>query len=87
MYIHEAVKRAVEEDMLIARKEFIGENGDAYAAIKVSNSYEACRLIVMDNNRISRTCRCWNPSQDDLTADDWVVFPEFIVKDEKPSIF
>lgn len=87
MHIHEAVKKAVEEDKLIARKAFAGSDDDVYAAIRVSNSYETCRIVVIDGNQITRTCRCWNPSQDDLTADDWIVIPEYIVTDRNHPYF
>lgn len=70
MYIHEAVKTALGQNRLIVRKSIHLECDNVFGAVMPSNSYDACKLIVFDNDKI-RSCRCWNPTQADLAADDW----------------
>ena len=42
----------------------------AFGAVQPTNSYERCKLIVFKEDE-TRSCRCWNPTQADLVADDW----------------
>lgn len=49
---------------------------DIYSAIRPTNSYDTCRLILMRAGRAERACRWWNPTADDLMADDWIVIRE-----------
>lgn len=72
MRIHEAVKKALEEDALIIRTSARGPESDIYSAIKPTNSYDTCRLIVIRDGEPKRACRWWNPTADDLMADDWI---------------
>lgn len=74
--IHEAVKKALEEDALIVRTSAMGLESDIYSAIKPTNSYDTCILIVMRKGEPKRTCRWWNPTADDLMADDWTIIKE-----------
>lgn len=76
MKIHEAVKKALEEDALIIRTSAREPESDIYAAIKPTNSYDTCRLVVMIGGKPESACRCWNPTADDLMADDWNVAGE-----------
>lgn len=76
MYIHEAVKKALEEDGLIIRASAKESESDIYSAIRPTNSYDTCRLIVMRAGKIERACRWWNPTADDLMADDWTIIKE-----------
>lgn len=76
MKIHEAVKKALEEDALIIRTSAREPESDIYAAIKPTNSYDTCRLIVMEGGKAKRECRCWNPTADAMMADDWNVIEE-----------
>lgn len=73
MNIQEAVKKAMEENRLIARSSARVKESDVYAAIKPSNTYDACLLVVIIEGKPERACRCWNPTADDLMADDWTV--------------
>lgn len=73
MYIHEAVRRAMEENRLIVRSSARVKESDVYAAIKPSNTYDTCLLIVMVEGKPERACRWWNPTADDLTANDWTI--------------
>lgn len=73
MRIHEAVKKALEEDALIIRTSAKEPESDSYSAIRPTNSYDTCRLIVIREGKIERACRWWNPTADDLMADDWTI--------------
>ena len=44
---------------------------EIFAVIKPSNSYETCQLIISRYGKAERAARSWNPTADDLTADDW----------------
>ena len=76
MYIHEAVKKALEENGLIIRSSAKETKSDIYSAIRPSNSYDTCKLIVMRGDKAAGACRWWNPTADDLMADDWNVIKE-----------
>lgn len=76
MYIHEAVKKAMEEDKLMIRLSAVRPDSERYAVIKPTNSYDACMLCIMGGGIAGRSCRCWNPTADDLTADDWTTIKE-----------
>lgn len=75
MYIHEAVKRALEIDGVIYRKserEPIGVyKRSCFTMIKPSNGYECCRALVFRDGKMYYTWRHWNPTADDLMAEDW----------------
>ena len=75
MYIHEAVKRALEIDGVIYRKserEPIGKyERSCFTMIKPSNGYECCRALVFRDGKMDYTLRHWNPTADDLMAEDW----------------
>lgn len=73
MYIHEAVKKAIEENAMIARSSVYTDVSDLYGIIKPTNTYDNCLLIILWDGEIKRTAANWNPSADDLTADDWIV--------------
>ena len=76
MYIHEAVKKALKEDGLIIRSSAKEPESEIYSAIRPTNSYDTCRLIVMRAGKVERACRWWNPTADDLIADDWTFIKE-----------
>lgn len=73
MNIQEAVKEAIKVDGEIHRKSARGKYADRFAAIKPTNSYETCLLMVYTQQKPQKSCRCWNPTADDLIADDWEV--------------
>lgn len=73
MYIHEAVRMAMEENNLIIRSSAKIEESTRYAAIKPTNTYDTCVLVVIADKKQKEACRCWNPTADDLMADDWTV--------------
>lgn len=76
MYIHEAVREAMRDNALIIRTSARETKSDIYSAIRPTNSYDTCLLVVMKGERIDRACRWWNPTADDLMADDWTVIKE-----------
>lgn len=73
MNIQEAVKTALKEDALICRTSAKMENMSVLGAIKPTNTYDTCLLLVINNGKIERGSRWWNPTADDLMADDWEV--------------
>ncbi|MBQ6815559.1 MAG: hypothetical protein IJP13_08490 [Lachnospiraceae bacterium] len=84
MYINEAVLLAMHNnDNYITREYIDNEFSYRITLIKPSNSYACCIGYTVDKNgnEISH-CKCWNPTADDLTADDWIVV-EFHLKSEK----
>lgn len=70
MYISEAAKLAAEQGRLMVRKNIISKSDTVFGAVQPTNSYERCKLIVFNEDGI-RSSRCWNPTQEDLVADDW----------------
>ncbi len=73
MNIQEAVKKALKTDGVIYRKSVRPEGEATYGAIKPTNSYDSCRLLVFRRGVPQRSCRAWNPTADDLIADDWEI--------------
>lgn len=76
MHIDEAVKQALEVGGEIYRESAKRDCADVYATIKPTNSYDTCILIVKTKKRDKRSSRNWNPTADDLIADDWQVIKE-----------
>lgn len=72
MNIQEAVKKAIEEKKEIYRKSAKQDFSDTYATIMPTNTYDTCLLIVNAGNE-KKSCRNWNPTADDLIADDWAL--------------
>lgn len=73
MNIQEAVKKAMEENAVIYRGVALLGPDDRNAFIRPTNSYDTCLLIVRSEGKIVGRSRCWNPTADDLMADDWNV--------------
>lgn len=74
MKIDEAVKQAIETSGRIRRKSAVAS--PKHAEIIPTNSYDACTLIVVSEDKTEKTYRCWNPTADDLMADDWEVLTQ-----------
>lgn len=70
MHISEAAKLAADQGRLMVRKSVISRSDTVFGAVQPTNSYERCKLIVFKEDE-TRSCRCWNPTQADLVADDW----------------
>lgn len=75
MFIQEAVKEAIKKGREIYRKSARNETLNVYATIKPTNTYETCLLTVHSESN-EKSCRSWNPTADDLMADDWKVTTE-----------
>lgn len=73
MNIQEATKRVLEDGGLIYRTSTMQVNEARYGSINPSNTYDACILVVMDKGVPKKSCRAWNPTADDLIANDWEV--------------
>ena len=72
MYIHEAIKARTEEKPYITRESWNYSTSVWYnAAIKImpTNTPDCC---VIDSFATKNPGCRWNPTADDLTADDWV---------------
>ena len=55
----------------IYRKSVKRPEQDIYALIKPTNSYDTCQIIVYRHGKPERSARAWNPTADDLAANDW----------------
>ena len=74
MNIQEATKKAMEEDAYITRKSKNRYGSYSIGVIKPSNSHDTCAgMSIRENGEIRSYIRNWNPTADDLMADDWEV--------------
>ncbi len=71
MVISEAAKLAMEQGGMIYRKEIWSDKGFFNVFIKPTNSYDACIIVEYQDGKEASSCRNWNPTGDDLMADDW----------------
>lgn len=74
MKIDEAVRRAIKENATIKRK----STGESNTRIKPTNTYDCCIIFTVGSNQ--RQSRYWNPTADDLIADDWQVINKIKLK-------
>lgn len=76
MYIHEAIKARTPDEPFIIREHWAEEYG-VYAreGVKIlpTSTPDLCLLTTSYSRR--NTCRGWQPSADDLVADDWITVP------------
>lgn len=77
MKISEAVKKAMEQHKLIYRNNIRRKSGWHNTFIKPTNSYDACIIVIYSDRKEISSCRNWNPTGDDLIADDWELWDEF----------
>lgn len=77
MKISEAVKKAMEQHKLIYRNRIRRESG-WNIFIKPTNSYDTCIMISYKDGKEIESCRNWNPTGDDLVADDWELWDKVI---------
>lgn len=72
MYIHEAVNQAMKEGKYIDREKFQNETAYYKLKVKPTNSSAMCMAYTFDQNgKEVHHCKNWNPTAEDLTADDW----------------
>lgn len=76
MYINEAVEKAMEENGRIIRLSARKPESDIHSEIIPTNSYDTCLITVLHSGKPRRTAGRWNPTADDLMADDWTVITE-----------
>lgn len=76
MYINEAVKEAIKRDAVISRKSAQRKLTNVYAVIKPTNTYDTCLLIMCRKGKEVESAGMWNPTADDLIADDWQVLKD-----------
>lgn len=69
MFIHEAVKEAIEKKSNIARKRWEG-SGWGLMLMEPIGCYDNAKKPV-----------CWNPTPEDLVADDWEVLEPYNILD------
>lgn len=73
MYIHEAIKARTVEAPYITRRKWRDEFSDWRAAdikLQPTNSPDCCIV----ESKVNRSpCRGWQPTAEDLLADDWEV--------------
>lgn len=72
MYIHEAVKQALTENKYIRRKSINSGRIESQVIIKPTNSYICCVILIIGKEE-TRQSGYWEPTADDLIADDWEV--------------
>lgn len=74
MYIHEAVKKALEEGKCITRKPGVEDSIWSITKLEPTNGLE-CVIIHTSRTRHlgPRTRARWQPIADDLMAGDWEV--------------
>ena len=73
---YEAVEKAVKENGKIIRSSARRPESDIYSEITPTNSYDACLITVLHDGKPRKTAGRWNPTADDLMADDWTVITE-----------
>lgn len=75
MNILTAIKKAIDEDSFIARTSL--DFGEGRTLIKPTNSSDCCIVVFRrDNVKKRQQIKCWNPTADDLLAEDWEVLKE-----------
>ena len=71
MYIHKAIKRALRHGRCICRRSRLRGH---YMKYKPTHSRDCILMVWRDNGEIARQTKPrWNPTVEDLMADDWVV--------------
>lgn len=65
MFIHEAVKKALEKQCYITRTIM------KPVKIKPTNTYAHCIMYIFVNGQEESHCNNWNAPPEDLMADDW----------------
>ena len=73
LFIQEATEKALREDCFICRKSAREENMSVFGVIKPTNTYDTCLLLIVKNGKINKGSRWWNPTANDLMADDWEI--------------
>ncbi len=80
MKIYDAVEKAMKQGKMIYRSHVWREKGLHNTFIKPTNSYDNCIVITYVDGKETKSCRNWNPTGNDLIADDWELWDEFTDK-------
>lgn len=81
MTMHEAAAKALKTGGLIKRNAMgWGDTSNRFFAIKLGNSNDKCKMLQIKDKKIIDCHRKWNPKAADLTATDWEVLEQIIIK-------
>lgn len=81
MYIHEAVNIAIQEDKVICRKSVERCTPETQnIVIFPTSSYVTCCVAKVKENVVVDILYNWNPTANDLIADDWQVEERPLIK-------
>ncbi len=71
MYIHEAIQSCTEEKPYIKRKKW----GDLFGTTRATRIIPTSSPdgMIVDSRAAKGLCRGWQPTAEDLTADDWEI--------------
>lgn len=71
MNIQEAAKRSEKENKMMFRKNAMQINGAIRIGILPTDSYATCLIAKIRDGKVIDIMNHWNPTLNDLTADDW----------------
>ena len=71
MYIHEAIQSRTADEPFITRVKWTDAFG-ARSGVRLFPTSSPDGIIV-DSRMTKAPCRGWQPTEEDLTADDWIV--------------
>ena len=71
MYIHKAIRARTAEEPFITRKKW----GDVFGARQGVRLFPTCSPdgMIVYSRADKAPCRGWQPTAEDLVADDWIV--------------
>lgn len=69
MLIHEAVSAALAQGCAIRRSSGIWN----HVLVIPTNTMECCLVVMRGKDQSERKCPRWNPTADDLLAEDWLL--------------
>lgn len=73
MYIHEAVKKAIEEDGAISRGATYTQENTMCTVVKPCKETNYTQVIMCINEEAQYGGSVWEPTTEDLLANDWEV--------------
>lgn len=71
MNLIEATREAMRTGQGMTRFKERLEKGNRVGVIKPGNSHDACGIASVEKKVVTGWWRNWNPTADDLMADDW----------------
>lgn len=73
MNIKEAAKKSVKENKMMFRENSMQINGKIRIGILPTDSYATCLIAKIRDGKVVDIMSHWNPTLNDLVADDWEV--------------